>query len=227
MRLFQPASAAEGYDGIVMGADAKWRQKWQGLLQQKCPYETLQLPVDVPPNKHRLRKAVIKAEKRTHPDKGGNDDEFLAVKRAAKVLSDERCRSVYSTHGWAGVFAEWQKQEPPASDNSQQEPPASDESHGLDSNAEGPWLLALPDGRVITAEQLAPKADPLGIASRKRAAGAGGPPACWPSGPSSSSDPEPSQKNGALPRECSTALSLWRSDLIAPVDNQIASEEVK
>jgi curved DNA-binding protein CbpA len=60
-------------------------------------YETLK--INKKASKNDIRKAYRKRSKETHPDIGGNNDEFLEVQKAYKVLIEDNSRKQYDYHG--------------------------------------------------------------------------------------------------------------------------------
>ena len=64
---------------------------------KKSPYETL--GVDKTASAEDIKKAHRKKVAKTHPDKGGNKEEFLAVQRSYEILSDDERRKCYDETG--------------------------------------------------------------------------------------------------------------------------------
>ena len=154
---------ASGQSGLVVGVGTE-AGVWQTYLQQPCPYRTLGLSEGA----SLTPKARVRALRKAHADKGGDDKAFEEVKRAIRVLQDGRARALYDAYGWAGVLATWQAA-----------PRRLEGGEQTDVCAASGWLLALRDGSVISTRGMTAQPDPLGVTSSV-AATARGPPACWP-----------------------------------------------
>jgi DnaJ-class molecular chaperone len=64
------------------------------MAKKKTLYEDLAVDKDAPPET--IKKAFRKKAKETHPDKGGDPEQFKAVVRAYSILSDEEKRKRYN-----------------------------------------------------------------------------------------------------------------------------------
>jgi DnaJ homolog subfamily B member 4 len=67
----------------------------------KSFYDTLGVAKDCTPDQ--LKKAYRKLALKTHPDKGGKEEEFKKVAKAYEVLSDPEQRNLYDSFGEAGL----------------------------------------------------------------------------------------------------------------------------
>jgi len=63
-------------------------------MATKKYYEILNINENA--TKSEIRKAYIKLARETHPDKGGNEEEFKKVNKAYEVLIDENKRREYN-----------------------------------------------------------------------------------------------------------------------------------
>lgn len=61
------------------------------------PYETLDVPTDA--SADNIKKAYRSAVQKHHPDKGGTQENFIAVQRAYETLSDPAARARYDETG--------------------------------------------------------------------------------------------------------------------------------
>lgn len=72
-----------------------------GDIRETEYYETL--GIDRSASAVDIKKAYRKRAMESHPDKGGNAEEFKKLQEAYEVLSDEQKKSVYDRYGKAGL----------------------------------------------------------------------------------------------------------------------------
>ncbi len=65
------------------------------MKKKKSCYDDLAVEKDATPEE--IKKAFRKKAKQTHPDNGGNSDEFRTIARAYDILSDEEKRKRYDS----------------------------------------------------------------------------------------------------------------------------------
>src|SRR2546429_8373338 len=65
-------------------------------MTEKKYYEVLKISETA--SKSEIRKAYIALARTTHPDKGGNEEEFKKVNKAYEVLIDESKRKAYNNN---------------------------------------------------------------------------------------------------------------------------------
>src|SRR4051812_11611126 len=74
-------------------------------MSQKAPdpsfYEVLGVRKDATADE--IRQAFKRVIIHKHPDRGGNDAEFMAIQQAYEVLSDARRRRIYDHYGTRGL----------------------------------------------------------------------------------------------------------------------------
>jgi DnaJ-class molecular chaperone len=66
-------------------------------MPKKNPYETLGVPKNA--SKEAIKRAGRKKMKKTHPDAGGEEAEFIEVQAAYKILTDDSRRARYDATG--------------------------------------------------------------------------------------------------------------------------------
>lgn len=69
-------------------------------IKKEDPYVTLGIERNA--SDEMIRNAYKRMAKKYHPDKGGNEEDFLRVQEAYTVLSDTNRRAIYDQMGWDG-----------------------------------------------------------------------------------------------------------------------------